>query len=97
MNNWISVKERLPELVNDRSSRFWIDRRSDPVYVTFIWENKRQVLPIPCILHSNGNWYIDSHSLEGWVNLDKYDDGTDDPLKVEVIAWMPLINPYNGE
>ena len=97
MNNWISVKERLPELVNDRSSRFFVDRRSDPVYVTTKWENKRQVLPIPCILHSNGNWYIDDDSLKEWVNLNDYNDGTDDPLKVEVIAWRPMMEPYNDD
>ncbi len=74
---------------------------SDPVYITIRMAPKdtigqNVVCPIPCILSSNGNWYVDGDSLDGWVNIDDYDSGIEDPFSsdVEVVAWRPVLEPY---
>lgn len=94
MNNWISVKDKLPELKNKIP---WSHNNmvSDPVYITCRHNDRNYTCPIPCILHSNGNWYNDAASIKEWVNLDSNDDITEDPIKTEVIAWMPMMEPYD--
>ncbi len=93
MNKWISVKERLPELkIKKRFGDYLV---SEPVYITYKHNGKNYVCPIPCIFHSNGNWYNDADALEEWVCLDDYDDKTDAPIMAEVIAWMPMMEPYD--
>lgn len=97
---WIPVSERLPEL--DVNVNVYTKKNpimvSKPVYISYKLDGRDYVCPIPCILHSNGYWYIDNGSLEDWVNLDDYDSGTDSPLsRLEVTAWMPLIEAYQGD
>ena len=96
---WIPVSEELPELdvnINVYSKKNPI-MVSKPVYISYKLDGRDYVCPSPCILHSNGHWYIDSDSLEDWVNLDDYDSGTDSPLSLEVTAWQPLPKPYKPE
>lgn len=90
---WISVSERLPELTIDISDFGRKEKKSKLVYITCKRLNEVYTCPLPCYLHSNGHWYLDKPSLQEWVNLDDYDDGTDEPIRAEVIAWMPLPEP----
>ena len=97
--NWIPVSERLPEL-DVNINAYKIKKKpimvSKPVYISYRFDGHDHVCPIPCILHSNGYWYIDD-SLVDWVNLDAYDSGIDSPLVLQVTAWMPLLEPYKAE
>ncbi len=79
---WVSISERLPKI-------------NQPVYVTYKWHNKHIFCPIPCYLSDNGLWYTDRNSLINEVNLDDYDDGTDQPFVCDIEAWRPLPKPYN--
>ena len=95
---WIPVSERLPELdvninVYTKENPIMV---SEPVCISYKLNGRDYVCPIPCILHSNGHWYIDNNSLEDWVNLDDYDSGIEDPLRLQVTAWMPEPEPYKG-
>ncbi len=100
-NRWIPVSERLPELnINVGTKRYPI-MKSDPVYITIRMASKdtigqNVVCPIPCSFFSNGNWYVDGDSLDGWVNIDDYDSGIEEPFSsnVEVVAWRPMFEPY---
>ena len=94
MSNWISVKDKLPEIKN-KIPYSHNNMISDPVYITYRHNAKNFVCPIPCVLHSNGYWYNDADSLKEWVHLDSNDDLTEDPIKAEVIAWMPIMKPYD--
>ena len=100
-DGWIPTKEHLPELninIGTKKNPLMI---SEPVYITIRMASKDTigqniVCPIPCILSSNGYWYVDADSLDGWVDIDRYDSGVEDPFSsnVEVVAWRPLLEPY---
>ncbi len=95
--DWIPARERLPELNINIGTKKYPLMISAPVYITIkdtIGQNV--VCPIPCILSSNGNWYIDGNSLDGWINIDSYYSGIEDPFSsdVEVVAWRPMFEPY---
>lgn len=100
-NRWIPTEERLPELninIGTRKDPLMI---SEPVYITIRAASRDTigqniVCPIPCFLSSNGNWYVDGNSLDGWVEVDSYDSGIEEPFSsnVEVVAWRPMLEPY---
>ena len=100
-NRWIPTEERLPELninVGTRKDPLMI---SEPVYITLRMASKDTigqniVCPIPCTFSSNGYWYVDGESLDGWVEIDSYDSGVEEPFSsdVEVVAWRPMFEPY---
>lgn len=93
-NRWIPVSERLPELdVNVGTKKIPI-MRSKPVYISYRLGGRDYVCPIPCVLHNNGNWYNDEDSFADWVTLNDYDCRIEDPLSLEITAWMPLSKPY---
>lgn len=97
--DWIPCSDKLPELdVNIGTLRKPI-MVSKPVYISYHipYLPEDCICPIPCYLHNNGHWYIDSDTLKEWVNLDDYDDGTDQPLQSEVTAWKPLPESYKEE
>lgn len=97
--DWIPTRERLPELnINIGTKRYPI-MISEPVYITYrrnpqdaIRQNR--VCPIPCYYSSNGYWYIDVATLEGYIYLDLELDNSDEPLKGDVVAWRPMFEPY---
>ena len=100
-SGWISTSERLPELnINIGTKRYPI-MISEPVYITIRMASRdiigqNVVCPIPCILFSNGYWYVDGDSLDGWVDVDRYDSGIEEPFSsnVEVVAWRLMLEPY---
>ena len=100
-NRWIPVSERLPELNINMGTKKNPLMMSEPVYITIRMAPKdtigqNVVCPIPCTLSSNGKWYVDDGSLDGWVNVDDCYSGTEEPFSsdVEVIAWRPMFEPY---
>ena len=100
-NRWIPVSERLPELNINIGTKKIPLMISEPVYITIRMAPKDTigqniVCPIPCFLSSNGYWYVDGNSLDGWVDIDSYDSGIEEPFSsnVEVVAWRPMLEPY---
>lgn len=82
-NKWIPCSEKLPAC-------------DLPVYITYKSERKNYFCPIPCVLSKNGHWYNHRESVSGWANLDEFDDWLDDEISGEVVAWMPMFEPYKG-
>ena len=97
--DWIPCSDRLPELEINIGTMKKPIMVSKPVYISYHvpYLPEDCICPIPCYLHSNGYWYIDSDTLKEWVDLDEYDGGTDEPLQSEVTAWKPLLEPYKSE
>lgn len=88
---WIPVSERLPDNT-DPVNITWVNH--DPeVYYADIKDKPFTATGHYC----NGRWWWYSASCQDY--LDEYghcdDDAMDDAI--EVIAWMPLPEPYKGE
>lgn len=94
-NRWIPVSERLPELHDANYPYRKGTKRSEPVYITTRQDGENYFYPLPVRLYDNGYWYADKDSLEdSGINLDDYDDGTDTPFAVDIVAWKPMLEPY---
>ena len=92
--DWIPTCKKLPELHDTGYPYRKGIKRSDPVYITYRQDDKNYFYPLPCRLYDNGKWYTDRDSLKDNVGLDEYDDKTDDPFVVKIVAWRPFPEPY---
>ena len=91
VGKWIPCSERLPddyEIVNIT----WVNRNPEPYYKSI----KDKPFTGTAIYY-NGKWYWYSCVCEDY--LAECGDSTCDRMDkdIEVIAWMPLPEPYKGE
>jgi len=96
LQKWIPISEKLPKLeVNIGTEKNPI-MTSKPVFITCRYINGNDyILPVPCILHSSGHWYLAKDLIADWVSLDEYDSEINNPLRLKVIAWTKLRQPYD--
>ena len=88
--HWIPVTERLPEN-NDPVNVTWVNRNPEVYYMNI--KDK----PFTATAHYHrGHWYWYSSVTQDY--LDEYGEWTPDLVDkdVEIIAWMPLPEPYKG-
>ena len=88
---WIPVTERLPEN-NDPVNVTWVNHNPEVYYADI--KDK----PFTATAHyHNGHWYWYSSVTQDYLN--EYDVWTPDLVDkdVEIIAWMPLPEPWEGE
>ena len=88
--HWIPVTERLPEN-NDPVNVTWVNRNPEVYYMDI--KDK----PFTATAHYHrGHWYWYSSVTQEY--LDEYGEWTPDHVDkdVEIIAWMPLPEPYKG-
>lgn len=88
---WIPVTERLPEN-NDPVNITWVNHNPEVYYANI--KDK----PFTATAHyHNGHWYWYSSVTQDYLN--EYDVWTPDLLDkdIEVLAWMPLPEPYKGD
>ena len=88
--HWIPVTERLPEN-NDPVNVTWVNHNPEVYYMDI--KDK----PFTATAHYHrGHWYWYSSVTQDY--LDEYGEWTPDLVNkdVEIIAWMPLPEPYKG-
>ena len=88
--HWIPVTERLPEN-NDPVNVTWVNHNPE-VYYSDIKDK-----PFTATAHYHrGYWYWYSSVTQDY--LDEYGEWTPDLVDkdVEIIAWQPLPEPFNG-
>lgn len=88
---WIPVSERLPENTEPVNIT-WVNRKPEPYYADI--KDK----PFTATGHyCNGKWWWYSALCQDY--LDEYGECKMDEMDgdIEVIAWMPLPEPYKGE
>ena len=88
--HWIPVTERLPEN-NDPVNVTWVNRNPEVYYMGI--KDK----PFTATAHYHReHWYWYSSVTQDY--LDEYGEWTPDLVDkdVEIIAWMPLPEPYKG-
>ena len=84
MSEWISVKDRLPELYDT-----WVDwdghYYSNRCLVTFLGaaDHKPYTADETAIYCDDGEWYWDAE--------------TEGKATVQITAWQPLPEPYKGD
>ena len=86
VQEWISVKDRLPE--DDDSIHFYGDGRMRCTTVLAYTEYGRIIPKNRLIVKPTGNEYLDTQVTDGW----EWARGTE-----EVTHWMPLPQPPKGE
>ena len=86
VQEWISVKDRLPE--EDDSIHFYCDGRMRRTTVLAYTEYGRIIPKNRLIVKPTGNEYLDTQVTDGW----EWARGTE-----EVTHWMPLPQPPKGE
>lgn len=88
--HWIPVTERLPEN-NDPVNVTWVNRNPEVYYMGI--KDK----PFTATAHYHrGYWYWYSSVTQDYLN--EYGEWTPDLVDkdVEIIAWMPLPEPFKG-
>lgn len=88
---WVPCSERLPENTEPVNIT-WVNRKPEPYYADI--KNK----PFTATGHyHNGKWWWYSVVCQDY--LDEYGKCEMDEMDrdIEVIAWMPLPEPYKGE
>lgn len=88
---WIPVSERLPENTEPVNIT-WVNRKPEPYYADI--KDK----PFAATGHyCNGRWWWYSAVCQDY--LDEYGKCDMDEMDgdIEVVAWMPLPEPYGGE
>lgn len=88
---WIPVSERLPEDLEPVNIT-WINHEPEPYYHDIKDKNF-----VATGIHYRGRWYWYSTTCADYLgeygsnDIDKVDDA------VEIVAWMPLPEPYKAE
>jgi hypothetical protein len=89
--SWISVSERLPEDLEPVNIT-WVNHEPEPYYHDIKDRNF-----VATGIYYRGQWYWYSTTCADYLGeygsneIDKVDDA------VEIIAWMPLPQPYKSE
>ena len=87
---WIPCSERLPEDL-EAVNITWVNHEPEPYY-----HDIKDKKFIATGIHYRGQWYWYSTTCAAYLgeygsnDIDKVDDA------IEVIAWMPLQEPYQG-
>ena len=88
---WIPVSERLPEDL-EAVNITWVNHEPEPYYHDIKDKNF-----VATGIHYRGQWYWYSTTCADYLgeygsnDIDKVDDA------IEIVAWMPLPEPYKGE
>lgn len=88
---WISVSERLPEDLEPVNIT-WVNHEPEPYYHDIKDKNY-----VATGIHYKGKWYWYSTTCADYLGeygsneVDKVDDA------IEIVAWMPLPEPYKAE
>jgi len=88
---WIPVSERLPEDL-EAVNITWVNHEPEPYYHDIKDKNF-----VATGIHYRGQWYWYSTTCADYLGeygsneVDKVDDA------VEIVAWMPLPEPYKGD
>ena len=88
---WIPVSERLPKDLEPVSIT-WVNHEPEPYYHDIKDKNF-----VATGIHYRGQWYWYSTTCADYLgeygsnDIDKVDDA------VEIVAWMPLPQPYKAE
>ena len=88
---WIPVSERLPEDLKPVNIT-WVNHEPEPYYHDIKDKNF-----VATGIHYRGRWYWYSTTCADYLgeygsnDIDKVDDA------VEIVAWMPLPEPYKAE
>ena len=91
MSEWIPVSERLPEDLKPVNIT-WVNHEPEPYYHDIKDKNF-----VATGIHYRGRWYWYSTTCADYLGeygsneIDKVDDA------VEIIAWMPLPEPYKEQ
>lgn len=85
---WINVKERLPK-DNEAVNITWVNRKPVSYYA-----NIKDKPFTATGVYNKGIWYWWSAIVQDY--LDEYDEFEPDKIdeSIEIIAWMPLPEPY---
>jgi hypothetical protein len=91
MNEWIPVSERLPENLQTVNVT-WQNHEPEPYY-----HDIKDRSFVATAVYYNEDWYWYSTTCADYLgeygrnDVDKIDEA------IEIIAWMPLPEPYKGE
>lgn len=88
---WIPVNERLPEDTYPVNIT-WVNHAPVPYYATI---KDKPFTATGC--YCDGKWYWYSVTCQDYLDEYRYCDVDSMAEEIEVIAWMPLPEPYKAE
>lgn len=88
---WIPVSERLPEST-DPVNITWVNHKPSPYYKDI---KDKPFTATGC--YCDGKWYWYSAVCQAYLDEYRYSENDYMDNGIEVIAWMPLPEPYKGE
>lgn len=91
VGKWIPVSERLPENT-DPVNITWVNHKPEPYYADI---KDKTFTATGC--YCDGKWYWYSVLCQAYLDEYRYSENDYMDNGIEVIAWMPLPEPYKGE
>lgn len=88
---WIPVSEKLPENT-DPVNITWVNHKPAPYYADI---KDKPFTATGC--YCDGKWYWYSGLCQAYLDEYRYSENDYMDNGIEVIAWMPLPEPYKGE
>lgn len=88
---WIPVSEKLPENT-DPVNITWVNHKPAPYYADI---KDKPFTATGC--YCDGKWYWYSVLCQAYLDEYRYSENDYMDNGIEVIAWMPLPEPYKGE
>ena len=90
-DGWIPCSERLPENT-DPVNITWVNHNPEPYYADI---KDKTFTATGC--YCDGKWYWYSALCQAYLDEYRYSENDYMDNGIEVIAWMPLPEPYKGD